>query len=80
MSNTITIADLVITATAANVTAEQSKGIEAAISRVARRAEISATKRNRSKQRTIKEAVNALVGFGNTIHGARVAVSYRNIV
>ncbi len=79
MTKTITIGNLAITATAANVTAEQARGIEAEIKRYATWAAASAERRNLNTQRTIKEHIDAAVGFNNTIHGAIVSVSYSNL-
>ena len=76
MTIVITVAALAITATASYVTDAQIEGIEAAITRVARRAEASATKRKLAPYRVVQDHVSALVGFGNKVHGARVSVSY----
>jgi len=79
MTIAIIIAGLEITATAQNVTAAQAAGIESTISRVARSAEKSATKRGLGVQGAIKQHINAAVGFNNKVHGAVVTVSYRNV-
>ncbi len=76
MTSRIIIAELAIIATAADVTDAQIKGIESAITRVARRAESSAARRGIAPYRAIEDAVSALVGFGNKLHGARVSVSF----
>ncbi len=76
MSSIIVINALAITATATDVTEQQVQGIESAIKRVALRADKSATVRGINRYRAIEEAVSALVGFGNKVHGARVSVSF----
>ena len=78
MTTTLNIAGLAITATAQNVTAEQAEKIEAEITRYAQWAEKSAAKRGLAPWRVVKDHLDAMVGFGNTVHGAKVALSYRN--
>ena len=78
MTTTLNIAGLAITVTAQNVTAEQAEKIEAEITRHAQWAEKSAAKRGLAPWRVVKDHLGAMVGFGNTVHGAKVALSYRN--